>query len=148
MNRTFSLLFFASQAVMMLIAGQGRADDSFLKEGDRWLFLGDSITHNDTYRQTVERVIRHFHPGITFESGNMGFNGATSGVKVSAQEKKPTVVSIMFGMNNSINSPWRYGQPMQPFLDSYRADMTAKAREFKALGASVILMTPTLTDEG
>ena len=146
MNRALSLLFIT--AGMMLMVGPIRAEDSFLKEGDRWLFLGDSITHNDTYRQTVERVIRHFHPGITFESGNMGFNGATSGVKVSAQEKKPTIVSIMFGMNNSINSDWRYGKPMQPALDAYRADMTAKAREYKAMGAAVILMTPTLTDEG
>ena len=135
-------------AILLLLAAPALADESFLKEGDRWLFLGDSITHNDTYRRTVERVVRHFHPGITFETGNMGFNGATSGVKVSAQEKKPTIVSIMFGMNNTINSDWRYGKPIQPVLDAYRADMTAKAREFKALGAAVILMTPTLTDEG
>jgi len=124
------------------------ADDSFLQDGDRWLFIGDSITHNDTYRRTVERMVRHFHPEITFETGNMGFSGATSGVKVLAQEKKPTIVSIMFGMNNSINSDWRYGKPIQPALEAYRKDMTAKAREFKALGAAVILMTPTLTDEG
>ena len=134
--------------ILLLLAGPSLAADSFLKEGDRWLFLGDSITHNDTYRQTIERVVRHFHPSITFETGNSGFNGATSGVKVSAKEKKPTIVSIMFGMNNTINSDWRSGKPIQPVLDAYRADMTAKAREFKALGAAVILMTPTLTDEG
>ena len=135
-------------AILLLLAAPAWADESFLKEGDRWLFLGDSTTHNDTYRRTVERMVRHFHPSITFETGNMGFNGATSGVKVSAQEKKPTIVSIMFGMNNTINSDWRYGKPIQPVLDAYRADLTAKAREFKALGAAVILMTPTLTDEG
>ena len=134
--------------MMLLLVTPALANDSFLKDGDRWLFIGDSITHNDTYRRTVERVVRHFHPGITFETGNMGFNGATSGVKLSPQEKKPTVVSIMFGMNNAINSSWRYGQSMQPLLAAYRKDMTDKTREFKALGATVILMTPTLTDEG
>ena len=109
-------------------AASSWAGESFLKDGDRWLFLGDSITHNDTYRRTIERVVRHFHPGITFETGNSAFRGATSGVKVSAPEKKPTVVSVMLGMNNAINSAWRCGQPMQPFLDDFRADMTAKAR--------------------
>ena len=134
-------------ALLLLMAGPALAGESFLKDGDRWLFLGDSITHNDTYRRTIERVVRHFHPGMTFASGNMGFSGATSGVKVSATNANPTVVSIMFGMNNAINSDWRHGRPMQPALDAYRRDMTAKAREFKALGAAVILMTPTLTDE-
>lgn len=120
---------------------------SFLHDGDRWLFLGDSITHNDTYRSLIERMLKHFHPEATFMLGNMGLNGATSARDEGKGEVKPTVVSIMYGMNNSINSGWRYGKPMDADLKAFRADMTAKAREYKAMGAAVILMTPTLTDE-
>ncbi len=30
----------------------------FLKNGDRWLFVGDSITSTDTYRQLLLRVLQ------------------------------------------------------------------------------------------
>ena len=43
------------------------AADCFLRDGDVWVFHGDSITHADTYRRLCERAFRHYHPDAKVE---------------------------------------------------------------------------------
>ena len=59
--RGLAMAGVAGAAVCAWGAGSGSC---FLKPGDRWAMEGDSITHNDIYRQKVERVFRHFHPDV------------------------------------------------------------------------------------
>ena len=139
------LLIMAVSATMAGIPQAG-----FLKRGDVWVFYGDSITHADTYRRMCERVFRHYHPEAKVEFVQAGVWGSSSSDAVKelkAQGRHPTVVSLMTGMNNAINSSWVKGMPREKDLAAYRKDLTDFVRKNKAAGAAVVLMSPTLTDE-
>ena len=133
-------------------AAAGEQQPGFLRDGDVWAFLGDSITHSDTYRRTVERVVRHFHPKANIRLTQKGKSGALARASKEQFEKadkadRPTIVSLMTGMNNSINSSWKAGAPMDKHLAGYRREITAFARSVKDKGITPVLMSPTLTDE-
>ena len=77
---------------------------SFLRAGDTWVLSGDSITHIDLYRQTLQDAVDHFHPGAGIRLINVGRWGQmTAEAKGKGLELKPSVVSIMLGMNNVIH---------------------------------------------
>jgi lysophospholipase L1-like esterase len=148
MNKTNRMMI----AVMMaggLLAGmsaQAAKEPSFLKNGDRWVLVGDSITHTDTYRQLVLRVLQHYHPEADIRVGNSAVNGVTSGFQ-EQREFTPTVVTIMLGMNNIIHGDLPYSSDMKKEMAAYRGDMIRQVQKYKKLGAEVILMAPTYTDE-
>ncbi len=121
-------------------------DISFFKNGDRWVLNGDSITNTDTYRQLMLRVLQHYHPDADIRVGNSAVNGVTSDFQ-EKREFTPTLVTIMLGMNNIIHQDWPYSSDMKAQMDSYRADMTAQVQKYKKLGAEVVLLAPTYTDE-
>lgn len=129
-----------------------QAQTGFLRDGDVWVFLGDSITDAGPYRATVEKVCRFYHPNAKLTFVNRGVPGslATASAEQFAKAKaedRPTIVSVMTGMNNSINSYWREGLPMEPALKSYRESILTITKSLKANGLTVILLSPTLTDE-
>ncbi len=131
-------------------AGQERA--SFVRPDDVWVFLGDSITHNDTYRRMVERVYRHYNPQAKAKFLQAGRDGAPSGatkeqLDKAAKDSRPTIISLMTGMNDSINSSWRIGLPMDKSIENYRKQIDAFAAAAKAGGVVPVVMSPTLTDE-
>jgi lysophospholipase L1-like esterase len=141
--RTCALLLL----VASVIAGEA---SGFLRDGDVWVFHGDSITHADTYRRACERVFRHLHPEAKVEFVQAGVWGSSSSdlvKRIREEGRKPTVVSLMLGMNNAINGAWVKGQPREAPLAAYRKDMVDFVRKFKADGAAVVLMSPTLADE-
>ena len=122
----------------------------FLRDGDVWVFHGDSITHADTYRRICERVFRHYHPDtdVTFvQAGVWGRSSSDLVKRLKSDGHAPTVVSLMLGMNNAINGAWVRGRDLTPYLDAYRRDITAFVREHREGGAAVVLMSPTLVDE-
>ncbi|MEI6520628.1 MAG: GDSL-type esterase/lipase family protein [bacterium] len=128
------------------------ADDgvSFLRDGDVWVFHGDSITHADTYRRACERVFRHYHPDAKVDFVQAGVWGSTSSdlaKRLKDEGRKPTIVSMMLGMNNAINGQWVKGEPREKPLMAYRQDITKFVQKYRADGAVVILMSPTLADE-
>ena len=118
----------------------------FLKNGDRWLLIGDSITNIDTYRQAALRVLQLYHPDADIMVGN----SAVSGVTADYKEKRaftPTVVTIMLGMNDIIHQDWAFTPDITQKTEAYRKDITEKVQRYQKLGAEVILLTPTYTDE-
>jgi lysophospholipase L1-like esterase len=145
-----ALVAVACLAVGTAAMAQDRS--SFVRPDDLWVFLGDSITHNDTYRRTVERVFRHYHPQAPARFVQAGTWGALATAsqeqfQKAAKKERPTIVSLMTGMNNSINSDWRLGRPMDTHLAAYRRQIVDFAKAAKANGVEVLLMSPTLTDE-
>jgi len=118
----------------------------FLKNGDRWLLIGDSITNIDTYRQVALRILQHYHPDADIMVGNSAVSGVTS----DYSEKRaftPTVVTIMLGMNDIIHQDWSFTPDLTQKTEAFRKDITEKVHRYQQLGAEVILMTPTYTDE-
>jgi hypothetical protein len=102
-----SCLLAAALAVRSVEAADEQARGSFFRNGDRWMLVGDSITNTDTYRQLVLRMLRHYHPDADIVVGNSAVNGVTSDY-AAKREFKPTLVTIMLGMNNVIHRDWPY----------------------------------------
>ena len=139
-------IFLFSISVVFSGENQGA---SYLKNGDRWLLLGDSITNTDTYRQLTLRVLQHYHPDADIMVGNSAVNGVQSDYQ-EKRDFKPTMVSLMVGMNNIIHGDHDYSakpEKISAMMEKYRADITAKVQEYKKLGADFVLMSPTYTDE-
>lgn len=121
---------------------------SFFKPGDTWVLSGDSITFIDLYRQTVEDALDHFHPGHGIRIVNTGVWGQlTSEAKGKGIELKPTVVSIMLGMNNVIHGDYDASTDFTAAAKRYAENLRKQVRQYKAQGAVVVLMSPTLSDE-
>lgn len=123
-----------------------------LQKNDLWVCLGDSITHSDTYRRVTDRIIGHFHPEANIHVVNGGKSGAlitgtAEEFTKAAANERPTVVSIMSAMNHSINSNWHRGMPMDPFVSGYITGLQDIVTAAKAKNMTVIVMSPTLTDE-
>jgi lysophospholipase L1-like esterase len=126
------------------------AANSLVRDGDRWVCLGDSITAEDIYPRMLARVFSHFHPTAkltVINSGQGGDTASDSPKKLADRVLKhqPNIVSVMYGMNESINV-WHAGRPKQPVLEHYRKGLTYIARTLKERGVTVLLLSPTLTD--
>ncbi len=123
---------------------------SLLRDGDRWVCLGDSITVFNSYPPLLARVFKHYHPDAAFTVINSGQGGDTasdSPAKLTDRvlKYKPTVVSIMYGMNEAINS-WQPGRDKKPIQDTYRKALTYMVRTLQEQGITVLLMSPSPTD--
>lgn len=142
----------AQLLVLLALTWVSRAEEAacFLRNGDVWVFHGDSITHADTYRRLCERAFRHYHPEADVEFIQAGVWGSASSdlaKRLKEQGRRPTVVTLMLGMNNAINGSWVKGQPRDTHLAAYRKDLSAFVQKCRADGATVVLMSPTLADE-
>lgn len=139
--------------ILALLCLQGVRAEGFLKGDDLWVCTGDSITHADTYRRTLGRVIAHFHPEADIRVVNTGKWGALvtaadEEFRKASEKERPSIVSIMSAMNSSINSGWQRGQSMDPYVKSYVDGLRSMVRSAKQKNITVIVMSPTLTDNG
>ena len=152
MKNLFCQAIFATLLLVALHPGYGAVAPGFLHAGDRWVFLGDSITDDGIYRRTIERVCLFYHPDAKLDFINAGVSGTLSTAtkeqfaQASAADR-PTIVSLMTGMNNTINSDWRQGLPTGPNIEAYRKSILDTIRKMKNNGLTVVLMGPTYTDE-
>jgi lysophospholipase L1-like esterase len=87
-----------------------------LRDGDRVLFYGDSITDNQFYPQYVENYVLTRFPNLNVTFLNYGWSGdkvsGGSGGDIAKRltrdvfPYKPTVVTIMLGMNDGQYRAW------------------------------------------
>jgi len=123
---------------------------SLVHNGDRWVCLGDSITAENIYPRILGRVFAHYHPEATLTVVNSGMAGDTASddpkkLADRVLKHQPTIVSVMYGMNESINL-WHAGAPKEPVQEKYRKNLTYIAHTLKEQGVTVLLMSPTFTD--
>src|SRR4051812_40367288 len=74
-----------------------------LKDGDRFIFIGDSITHQCLYTQYAENFFYTRYPDIRLHFRNAGVSGdraidALNRFDEDIAEFKPTVATILLGM--------------------------------------------------
>ena len=144
-----------------LAAGGAKAakpeSDFALRDGDRVLFYGDSITEQRLYTTYVEHYVLTRYPErhITFVNTGWGGDqvtrnecvpcngvGGLARIKRDVIDHQPTVVTLLFGMNDG-----RYYDFDEPTLKVYVDGLTAIIREIKEkTRARIYVMTPTVYD--
>ena len=129
------------------------------QSGERWGVLGDSITHSGSYHKYVELFYLTRFPTQPLDVINCGVAGDTAPGAVrrlqwDCLDAKPTVVSVMLGMNDVGRSLYDAGVTNQN-LESLRAERArtyqqAMRKLTKSLldsGAKVILIKPSIFDD-
>ena len=121
--------------------------EPLLKDGDRMVFCGDSITDQMQYTRMVMDYFALRYPGMKLVFFNAGISGSTAGgwqngLDQHVLSRKPTVVSVCLGMNDG-----QYRAFDEKIAANYVAGMTAIVKRIKAAGARVVLLTPGIVDD-
>jgi len=154
MKRAFSLLVI----VACLLVGNLLADDTF-KDGETVCFVGDSITHGHIYDSMICNYYLTRFPDRTIHFVNAGVGGDTAGgvmgrLKEDVTSKSPTVIAIMFGMND-VNRGVYVANPTAQQLEQqaaalkwYRTNMEKLLERLsKETSARFVLLTPSPFDQ-
>ena len=117
-----------------------------LKDGDRFLFIGDSITHQCLYTQFVEDFFYTRYPHIRLHFRNAGVSGDRAADALDRFEPdiaafKPTVATVLLGMNDGT-----YKDFDPETFATYEQGMTELLDRLDAIQCKVILMSPTMFD--
>jgi lysophospholipase L1-like esterase len=150
--------FGVASAQSVRRAPVARAPDRFaLKDGDRVVFYGDSITEQRLYTSYVEHYVLTRYPERRVSFVNTGWGGdkvtgndcaPCSGVGGLARLKRdvidhrPTVVTLLFGMNDG-----DYEEFNPATLKVYVDGLSAIIHQIKAqTRARIYVLTPTVYD--
>ncbi|MFI5184559.1 MAG: SGNH/GDSL hydrolase family protein [Vicinamibacteria bacterium] len=145
-------LFLA--ALVVLLARRAAAEGFYLREGDRVVFYGDSITEGRRYTEPIEWFVATRFPSMKVSFVHSGVGGDTvaggwAGTIDRRLERdvlayKPTVLTIMLGMNDA-----GYKAFDQAAFDAYSAGYHhIVARVQKALpGIRITLIEPSPFDD-
>jgi lysophospholipase L1-like esterase len=148
-NHYLMIAILAATATLALPAQQVA-----LKDGDRVVFYGDSITAQRYYTRYVEDFlitrypkmqVAFFNAGIPGDNVNGGYTGdAQLRLKRDLFPHQPNVVTILLGMNDGFYSPFEpkyldiYSAGYHKLLDSIQSNLP---------GARITLISPTPYDE-
>jgi lysophospholipase L1-like esterase len=114
--------------------------------GDTFVFLGDSITAQLLYTQYIEDYFYTRYPHLRLNFHNAGVSGDTTADALARFDRDvaayhPKYVTVLLGMNDGASKQF------EPALfDTYRTDMRTLVGKIKAIGATPILITPTMYD--
>lgn len=126
----------------------------YFKDGERIVFLGDSITQNGSYIAYIDAHLMKHYPDKRFTLVNLGLSSETasglsepdhpfprpcvhSRLDRALSESKPDWVVICYGMNDGIYYP--FGEAR---FQAYVKGMRRLVGTCKAAGSRVIVMTP------
>ena len=129
------------------------------KDGDRVCFIGDSITHQARYHTQIVLFYTTRFPQMQLTTWNCGFAGDTAGGAVKRYDwdiapHKPTVATIMLGMNDVSRGLYAEGQT-GPEVEAKRREAIANrianierlAERLSQDGTRIIFLTPSLFDQ-
>lgn len=117
-----------------------------VKDGDNFVFLGDSITHQCLYTQYIEDFYYTRFPKRRVHFHNAGTGGDRVGDALERFDEdvaafKPQFVSVLFGMNDA-----GFTDLEQPLFDKYQQGMATLIDLIGKAGATPILLSPTMYD--
>ncbi len=155
--------------IVLLAAGLGLLGVGMaapFKDGERVVFWGDSITHAGKYPKMLADFYLTRYPDRTVRFYNAGVAGDNAGAAMmrfedDIQRWNPTVVTLMFGMNDSWrdmynpekmrDSKYKAGVPAREkqCYDNYTANMTKLVQRLRkdTPQARLMFLTPTPYDE-
>lgn len=117
-----------------------------LKDGDRIIFIGDSITHQCQYTQYVEDFFYTRYPKLRLHFRNAGVSGDRAADALNRFDDdiasfKPTIATVLLGMNDGAYTDFN-----PEIFKTYAQDMTKLLDKLDALKVRVFLMSPTMFD--
>lgn len=143
--------------VLLCSAAFGQSKDFALKDGDRVVFFGDSITEQRLYTSYVQQFVISRYPNLNVTFVNSGWTGDTvhdnpcvpcAGVGALARIErdvvayKPTIVTLLFGMNDGYYKDFD-PDALKAYEDGLSQIIAIIKRETKA---RIYVMTPTVYD--
>ncbi len=145
----------AACCVLLAWTGQVRAQGTFaLHDGDRVVFYGDSITDQRLYTTYVETYVVTRFPSmkVSFVHSGWGGDRVTGGGGGPIDRRlerdvfafKPTVVTVMLGMNDASYQPFK-----QPIFDVYSKGYQHLVQSLKSNlpGVRITLILPSPFDD-
>jgi lysophospholipase L1-like esterase len=146
---------FGCWMLLLLVAAATQAQDGFyLKNGDRVVFYGDSITDQRLYTTFVESYVATRFPklDVSFVHSGWGGDRVTGGAGGSIEVRlprdvvayKPTVVTVMLGMNDG-----RYRAFDQQIFETYANGYQKIVQRLKTAlpGVRMTLIQPSPYDD-
>ena len=154
MKKLLFAFWIISTAATVLLAQQPAPAPEFkqplaaieLKDGDSFVFLGDSITHQCLYTQYIEDYYYTRYPDCHIHFYNAGVSGDRAADALVRFDDdvaafKPKYVTILLGMNDG-----SYTNFNPDIFATYSTGMTELLDKLAAIGANAIPMTPTMFD--
>ena len=148
MNRNMARAALSLIVTLVWVMPVIAAETFPIRDGDKVVFWGDSITDNAFYTRTIEKYVRGRYPSMKVDFVNLGWGGDnTSTVRRMERDLlpvNPTLVFIDLGMNDGGYKPYedRTG-------DAYIAGMTQLVDLIRTkTSARIILITPTPYEPG
>jgi lysophospholipase L1-like esterase len=137
--------------VLALVGKQDAPGKLLLKPGDKVAFMGDSITAGGGYVRLANFIINAHYADIKpvfINAGISGHKAENMEPRFESQMKLAEKPAVCF-INVGINDVWhRLGAPHdQAVLDKYKENVTKMVDRAQAVGAQVVLLTPTLIQE-
>ncbi|MHC4757031.1 MAG: SGNH/GDSL hydrolase family protein [Planctomycetota bacterium] len=117
-----------------------------LEDGDSFVFIGDSITHQCLYTQYVEDYYYTRYPEKRIHFRNAGISGDKARDVLDRFDEdiakfKPKYATILIGMNDGDYTPFE-----DDIFNTYKRDMTEMLDKLEEIGVKAIPMTPTMFD--
>lgn len=128
-------------------------------EGERAVFVGDSITHGGGFVAYLQLYQDLRHPGSGAYVVNAGISGdrAAGGLRrfdSDIMKLKPDRVFVMFGMNDINRNVWNDANPTeeqskarQAALTAYADNQRQLADRFAKAGVKTVMITPSPYDQ-
>lgn len=156
-------LVSSSMGAAGLLGQQASAGVTPFEDGDRVVFVGDSITHGGSYHTNVALFYATRFPERGLRFYNAGISGDTAVGTVKRFDEdiaihKPTVATIMLGMNDvgralytkpaeTPEAKAEFSSKQAAIRTRYLDHMTQLAESLKGMGSEVIFISPSIFDE-
>ncbi len=144
--------------LMMALVLQSYAAELF-KQGERVVFLGDSITHGGYYIYNVELFQALRYPGSKVVILNAGISGDNAGGGVKRLDydviaRNPDRIFVMFGMNDVGRSNYQTLEAdeavmkrRESSLVNYKKNQTTLVENILKAGKALVMITPSPYDQ-
>lgn len=143
------LITAASTAVALLASAASAQNGFALKDGDRVVFYGDSITESRQYNNMVETYVLTRFPKLNVKFIGSGWSGdrvtgAPERLQRDVLAHNPTVVTTMFGMNDGSYLPLNEAR-FETYSKGYQAIVDTLKQG--APGVRITLIQPSPYDD-
>jgi lysophospholipase L1-like esterase len=154
-----ALIAAAAACFLALAQPASAATPAPFEPGERWCALGDSITHSGRYHHYIylfygtrypERPIDFFNAGISGDNAG----GALQRLDADVLRHRPTLVTVMFGMNDVARNLYAETAPSAETLAKREAAIARFATNLRELAGRLrsanlraVMVTPSIFDD-